>query len=85
MYISNTSTFRFLLSLVAITASVSACGGQQQTPAEPPAETPAPSEETTEPSSTEGTEPSATEGTEAGEEQEHTMPDGGNMSGHHHE
>jgi hypothetical protein len=62
----------FAMAIVA--ASVSACGGQSQSP---PPETPPPPSES-------APEPSTTEGADTVPEGEHTMPDGTTMPGHDH-
>jgi hypothetical protein len=67
---SKKSTFLALLGASTIAVSVLACGGSQTVPSESPA---------TEPSE------APAEATDAGTEGTHTMPDGTEMPGHHHD
>lgn len=68
---SHKSRFLALLGALTLPAIMTACGGG----APPPAESPEPSTEA----------PSSPEASDAGTGDTHTMPDGTEMPGHHHD
>lgn len=65
----------YAIGLIALTSAGACGGGQSESP--PPETAPPPSEPAPEPSTTAGDEA-------AGDEGQHTMPDGTTMPGHHH-